>query len=115
MDPALHKLFGVAEDVWPELDNAAAARVEDGAAINYLTAAAPPVFAIYKRENRPPTDEDDTSFGIHHPRFGYDLKEKMDGLGIECIIHNDPRYNDSSAARTEAHTLAADFLVRHLF
>lgn len=25
--------------------------------------------------------------GIHHPRFGKALKEKMDGLGIECEVH----------------------------
>ena len=27
-----------------------------------------------------------TGIGIHHPRFGYFLKEKMDKLGIECIV-----------------------------
>jgi len=27
-----------------------------------------------------------TGIGIHHPRFGYFLKEKMDKLGIECPV-----------------------------
>ena len=98
----------------PELDDEGAARVEDGAAINFLTEDDPPVFGIYKRENRPPTDEDDPNFGIHHPRFGFDLKTKMDALGIECIIHNNPRMADDPAARTVAHTLAADFLAKEL-
>ena len=111
---ALAQLFGVSQDVWPELDEEAAARVEDGAAINFLTEDDPPVFAIYKRENRPPTNEDDPNFGIHHPRFGFDLKEKMDALGIACIIHNDPQMEDNSEARTTAHTLAADFLAEKL-
>jgi hypothetical protein len=111
---ALAQLFGVSTDIWPELDDRAAALVEDGAAINFLTKDDPPLFGIYKRESRPPTDEDDPNFGIHHPRFGFDLKKKMDGLGIECIIHNDPKMDDDPDARTAAHTLAADFLAKNL-
>jgi len=38
----------------------------------------------------------------------------MDALGIECIIHNDPRMADDAEARTAAHTLAADFLAKEL-
>jgi len=38
----------------------------------------------------------------------------MDALGIECIIHNDPRMEDDPKARTVAHTLAADFLAKML-
>ena len=26
--------------------------------------------------------------GIHHPNFGTYLKEKMDRLGIECVVHH---------------------------
>lgn len=111
---ALAQLFGVPPNIWPELNDEATARVEDGAAINFLTKDDPPVFGIYKRENRPPTDEDDPNFGIHHPRFGFDLKTKMDALGIECIIHNDPRMADDPEAQTVAHTLAADFLAKTL-
>ena len=110
---ALAQLFGVSRDIWPELDAEAAARVEDGAAINFLTEDDPPVFGIYKRENRPPTDADDPNYGIHHPRFGFDLKTKMDALGIECIIQNDPRMADDPEARTAAHTLPRTFLRRN--
>jgi acetyl esterase len=111
---ALAQLFGVSTDIWPELDDEAIARVEDGAAINFLTKDDPPVFGIYKRENRPPTDEDDPNYGIHHPRFGFDLKTKMDALGIECTIHNDPQMEDDPEARKTAHTLASDFLAKEL-
>ena len=111
---ALAQLFGLPQDVWPQLDSDTAALVEDGAAINFLTEDDPPVFGIYKRENRPPTDDDDPNFGIHHPRFGFDLKKKMDALGIECIIHNGPGMEDDSAARTAARRLAADFLEKGL-
>jgi len=111
---ALAQLFGVSRDVWPEMDEAAIQRVEDGAAINFLTKDAPPVFAIYKRENRPPTDEDDPNFGIHHPRFGFDLKTKMDALGLECTIHNDPKIENDPEAQRVAQALAADFLAEKL-
>jgi hypothetical protein len=111
---ALAQLFGVPQEVWPELDDEAIARVEDGAAITFLTEDAPPVFGIYKRENCPPTDDDDPNFGIHHPRFGFDLKAKMDALGIACTIHNDPRMADDLEAQMIAHTLAADFLEKEL-
>ncbi|MDA0711173.1 MAG: alpha/beta hydrolase [bacterium] len=111
---ALAQLFGVPENIWPRLEPGNAALVEDGAAINFLTADDPPVFAIYKRENRTPTEEDDPNYGIHHPRFGYDLKTKMDDLGIPCVIHNDPRMEEDPDARKIAHTLAADFLAKAL-
>ncbi len=112
--PALAQLFGVSPDIWPELDDTAASLVEDAAAINFLTKDAPPVFAIYKRENRAPTNEDDPNFGIHHPRFGIHLKAEMDALGLECTIHNDPGMEGDPDARTTAHQLATDFLLRHL-
>lgn len=112
--PALPQLFGVSEAIWPELDADAAARVEDGAAIEFLSEGDPPVFAIYKRDSRPPTNDDDPNFGIHHPRFGFHLKERMDALGIECTVHHDPDMQNDPVARNVAHTLAADFLQRHL-
>jgi len=36
--------------------------------------------------------------GIHHPRFGRFLKEKMDTLGIECVFRNtkDGQHPDAS-------------------
>ena len=30
--------------------------------------------------------------GIHHPNFGVYLKEKMDPLGIECILRHQDDY-----------------------
>ena len=48
------------------------------------------------------------------PRFGFDLKTKMDALGIECTIHNDPKMEDDSKAREIAHALAGDFLAEKL-
>ena len=36
--------------------------------------------------NVPVTPDLDPNAGIHHPKFGQVLKEKMDELGVECIV-----------------------------
>jgi hypothetical protein len=46
--------------------------------------------------------------GIHHPRFGKALKDKMDDLGIECEVHNGIPRGD------EWTKLTMDFVTRHL-
>ena len=46
--------------------------------------------------------------GIHHPRFGKLLKERMDELGIECEVHTGiPRGDDWTK-------LTVDFVKKHL-
>ncbi len=53
--------------------------------MNYLTEDDPPVILSYNR----PFDVEVTSqsVGIHHPKFGEVLKEKMDALGIRCEVY----------------------------
>jgi carboxylesterase type B len=84
--PALAQLYqleeGEAEAPPPEK-----ARVmEQTAAINFVGAGDPPVYLTYTQENAPTTPETDANTGIHHPTFGFLLKEKMDALGIECVV-----------------------------
>ena len=76
-------------------------------AINHLTADDVPVLMTY--DSRMDTPISSRSIGIHHPRFGKALKDKMDRLGIDCrvetgIVRGDPR-------RAE---LTADFIKQHL-
>ena len=47
--------------------------------------------------------------GIHHPRFGKALKEKMDKLGIECEVRTGIRRGDD-----EFRKLTMDFVKKHL-
>lgn len=54
--------------------------------LNYLTKDDPPVFAFYMESKAPLKADSRPGVGIHHPNFGYYLKDKMDALGIECII-----------------------------
>ena len=92
--PALKTLVGLKPD--QEEDAAARKLFAESAPINYLTADDPPVFMFYNipMEPFPPPT---LNAGIHNPRFGLFLKEKMDKLGIECVVHQLAEYNGDKA------------------
>ncbi len=81
-------------------------RYEAASAINYLTRDDPPVYAYYSEARQLPANAK-PGVGIHHINFGLRLKEKMDALGIECIV----RHRDEGA---NADREAIDFFTRHL-
>jgi len=79
----------------------------DGSPYHFATADAPPIFLFYPADNIQPTDQLPEGHGIHHPRFGEVLKEKLDlpeghgihhprfgevlkekldSLGVECVV-----------------------------
>lgn len=104
--PALDGIFGVTEATrdTPEAHR----RYEAASAINLLTRDDPPVYAYYSEARViPPNAKAGT--GIHHINFGLRLKEKMDALGIECIV----RHRDEGArAEQEIVTFFAQHLLR---
>jgi len=57
-----------------------------GSPITHVTADARPVFLFYPQPNLPLTSELNAGEGIHHPRFGEVLKDKLDSLGVECVL-----------------------------
>lgn len=59
---------------------------EQAAPISFLTRDDPPVMITYTFRNEPITSETEIGAIIHHPLFGVRLKERMDALGIPCII-----------------------------
>jgi acetyl esterase/lipase len=103
--PALAGFYGLEPD---ELDSPRAHELYVAAApITYLTSDDPPVYAFYSEPKGPLPANAKPGEGIHHPNFGTYLKEKMDKLGIECIIrHRDDRANPDRDA--------VEFFVRHL-
>jgi acetyl esterase len=102
--PALPGFFGVkAEDAdTPEAHKT----YEAASAINYLTRDDPPVYAFYSESRTIPPDAKPGT-GIHHINFGLRLKEKMDGLGIECVV----RHRDEGA-RPDREMV--EFFAKHL-
>src|SRR5262245_12751610 len=88
--PALAPLYGLKED---ERDTPRAHKLyEEASPINYLTADDPPVFLFYNEPKGPLPADARPGQGIHHPKFGEALKEKMDPLKIECILRHQDDY-----------------------
>jgi acetyl esterase len=102
--PALEGFYGLKTE---EIDTPKAhKKYEEASAINFLTKDDPPVFAFYNEPKGPVAADAKPGTGIHHVNFGLKLKEKMDPLGIECLV----RHQDDGVKPTEI----VDFLVKHL-
>jgi acetyl esterase len=83
---ALKQLFRLEDGEAENPPPAKARLMEETAAINLVGPGDPPVYLTYSQENLPSTPETPEGPGIHHPTFGFLLKEKMDALGIECVV-----------------------------
>ena len=88
----LAALVGVDPQTLDHLSPEKARLFEDVSAINYLTKESPPVLQLYGYTLDTPIT--DLNIGIHHPRFGQALKERMDALGVPCTLSN--KQNSSS-------------------
>jgi acetyl esterase/lipase len=76
--------YGITKD---EIDSPKALeRYEQAAPITYLTKDDPPALLTYSFANEEVTATSDLNLVVHHPKFGIALKERMDALGIECIV-----------------------------
>jgi len=67
-DPKFHPLF------------------EEASPINHATADDAPVMLFYPQPNTPLPPNSDGRQHIHHPKFGMVLKQKLDKLGVECVL-----------------------------
>ena len=59
---------------------------EEASAINHATADDAPVMLFYPQANTPLPPNSSGRQHIHHPKFGIVLKEKLDALGVECVL-----------------------------
>jgi hypothetical protein len=84
---------------------------EEASPITHVTKDAPPVFMHYSRPMKP-LPVTDTGEGIHNPRMGYLLKEKMDKLGVECEVHLISEYTSQNPAQ-ESNQQMVEFFLRH--
>ncbi len=67
-----------------ELESAHAKELYRAASpVTYLTKDDPPVFTYYSNPRATPTVMNEA---IHHYNFGLHLKEKMDAVGVECVL-----------------------------
>ncbi len=83
-----------------------AAIAEKISAISLVSADDPPTFMSYAMAPADPVPEGDRATGwkVHHVRFGQELKQKLDALGVE----NDLHYPGADST----YESAADFFIR---
>jgi len=83
--PALVSFFGMSSP-----DDADKPRFfplfEDSSPINHLTADDPPILVYFSQRNDPLPENSTGEVHIHHPKFGFVLKEKADRLGVACTL-----------------------------
>ena len=84
-DPALAQLYDIDPDKLDELPEEKYRLFEEVSALPHLTRDDAPALLIYASEMDAPITSQ--GVGIHHPKFGKVLKEKMDPMGIECRVH----------------------------
>jgi hypothetical protein len=128
--PALPIFYGLKLE---ELDTPKAyALYEQAGAINYLSKDDPPVIMFYGEPKEPLKSGPNTSLrvyyegfgkdipgedkpgqGIHHIKFGYALKEKMDPLGIECLVRHADDYQAQGGGDSGANAEFVEFLRKH--
>jgi acetyl esterase len=81
---AIRQLWGLRPD---EVDTEQAYKLyHETSPLTYLTKDDPPVFLSYYVPNQPITPQTTDIERIHHPAFGFYLKERMDQVGVECIL-----------------------------
>ena len=111
---ALPLLWGLAAD---EMDAPRAQRIfHDVSPVNYLTADDPPVWAVYREPFGDLPADARPGQGIHHPRFGKELKKRMEALGIECIVKHATDYPQGKMnvwPRAQMDDDIAAFFMRH--
>ena len=82
---ALIQLFGMKSEA--DLDDPKYQRLfEDASVINHATAGDAPVLLFYPQANEPLPPGSTGAQHIHHPKLGFVLKDKLDKLGVECVL-----------------------------
>jgi acetyl esterase/lipase len=82
--PALEMFLGMSRE---EMERPAAREIlRDASPIHHLSAGDPPVWMYYFEPDGPIPADAGPGKGIHHPKFGWVLKERMEAFGIGCRV-----------------------------
>jgi acetyl esterase/lipase len=85
VEPALLAFFGMSSP--DDADNPKFFKLfEDSSPINHLSAGDPPILLFYSQRNDPLPPNSNGQLHIHHPKFGFALKEKADRVGVPCTL-----------------------------
>jgi carboxylesterase type B len=82
--PFFLPFYGIAAN---EIDSAKAYKLyEKGAPITYVSNDDPPALLDYTYPNADVSASTPLGLIVHHPKFGIALKDRLDRLGIECVV-----------------------------
>jgi len=96
--------------------DSAAKWFDDASAVINVAKDSPPVFLYYSVPNRPITADTPGGDRVHHPIFGFLLKERMDKLGVECVLRLAEDYAASdhgNPVSVKVNQDMVDFFLRH--
>ncbi|MDG3006752.1 alpha/beta hydrolase [Paludisphaera mucosa] len=95
-------------------DPSSAALFADASPLTHVAPGAPPAFLAYSEPKGPLPADGEPGRGIHHPNFGVALKERLDPLGVECVLVHDDDYRDRPDPEDGMPGDLVAFLARHL-
>jgi acetyl esterase/lipase len=107
--PALLPFYGIKAD---QIDSPRAHKLfEEASPLTHVSAGDAPVWMFYNEPKGPLAEDAKPGQGIHHPRFGEALKEKLDPLKIECVLRHSDDYKGRGAEVVQRE--AVEFIRRH--
>jgi acetyl esterase len=110
---ALKPLFGMAKDATAEPPDVSKL-YEDASPLNHVGKGDPPVILFYGESRLPLPPDSRPGQGIHHPKFGDILKEKLDPLGVECILRHSGDYRGHEHREGVMYNDLVEFFSKHL-
>jgi hypothetical protein len=110
--PFFLPFYGITED---EINTPEAyERYEEMAPITHLSEGDPPALLDYSYPNVAVDSETKSNLVVHHPLFGIALQERMDRLGIECIVQYFDRTGNKVRHKVDAPTVSSvEFISKH--
>jgi hypothetical protein len=86
---------------------------EDASIINHATRDDPPLYLYYPQANKPLSASSTGKEHIHHPKFGFFLKEKTDKLGLEVVLKLREDFKSGDRNSPEIVRDQVDWVLRH--
>ena len=110
--PALIRLYRMKDN--KDLDRPEVTKLFEGASIiNHATADDPPLYLYYPQANEPLPPNSTGERHIHHPKFGFLLKEKTDKLGLEAVLKLREDYQTGDRNNANAVNDQVDWVLKH--
>ena len=83
--------------------------MEEMSPINHVTADDAPAMLVYGGGNVDVVEKTSVGVVVHHPRLGIVLKQKMDKVGVPCIV----RYPGAPNPKEGDRVSSFEFIKRH--